>query len=117
MMDKADRYKLYDVEKSFEWDKWRQQIPYLSFDPNWLVRAIPPFSTGVIRYNLKHKDIPHGFVSIYLDCYDCAGCVGKPYWEVYPVDGDCGRCLLDETEKLLDYIRTSFDEQRAAKAA
>jgi hypothetical protein len=103
---------LYEVEKVFEWDKWRQEIPFLSFPADWLIKAIPPFSTGIIRYNIKHKDLPNSFVSVYLDCYDRAGCVGEPYWEVHPIDGDCERCLINETDELIAAITKSLDQQK-----
>ena len=103
---------LFEVEKVFEWDKWRKEIPYLEFPQDWLVRAIPPFHVGIIRYNIKHKEIPDSHVSIYLDCYDRAGFVGQPYWEIYPHEGDCFRCLMAETDKLIEAINQSFEEQK-----
>ena len=96
----------------FEWDKWKKEIPYLDFDKKWLVRAIPAFHTGVIRYNIIHKNIPNSHVSIYLDCYDRAGSVGEPYWEIYPYEDDCFRCLLYETDALLLAIKESFKQQK-----
>ena len=109
-----EKYKcIYEAEQVFEWDKWRQEIPYMDFHSDWLVRAIPPFHTGVIRYNIKHKEIPDSHVSIYLDCYDRAGCMGmQPYWELYPHDGDCFRCLMNETDDLIKAIHESFEQQR-----
>lgn len=107
-----DKYKcLYEVEKVFEWDKWRTEIPYIQWPSDWAVRAIPPFHVGVIRYNVT-KPNTKIFTSIYLDCYDRSGCVGEPYWEVYPVDGDCERILMSEpVENLVAVIRKSIEQQ------
>lgn len=99
------------IEKKYEWIKWRTEIPYINWPSDWLVKAIPPSHCMIIRYNIKHKDNPNSFVSVYLDCYDELGCVGKPYWEVYPVGNHCGRCLMNETDELLSFIKQSLDEQ------
>jgi len=45
--------------------------------------------------------------SIYLDSHDRLGCVGEPYWEVYPCDGDTGRCLKAEIAELLKLIESA----------
>lgn len=102
---------LYEVEKEFEWRKWQAEIPYINFPADWMVKAVPPFSTGIIRYNIKHKDHEKSFVSVYLDCYDQAGYVGKPYWEIFPIDGDCERFLMNEIKELIDGIARSLAEQ------
>jgi len=102
---------LYETAKVFEWDKWRNEIPYIQWPESWAVKAIPPFSTGIIRYNIT-KPNTNIFVSVYLDCYDQAGCVGEPYWEIYPVDGDCERVLFSEpVAELLSVIAKSIKEQ------
>lgn len=98
-----DAMLLYKAEEAFEWRKWQHEIPYIKWPADWLVKAVPPFAAAVIRYNIKTPNCD--FVSVYLDCYDQLGAMGEPYWEVYPVDGDCERCLLSETEKLLDAIK------------
>lgn len=103
---------LYEVEKLFEWDKWFRELPYLDFDKDWLVRAVPAYHTGIIRYHIKHKKKPCAHVSIYFDAYDRAGSMDmKPYWEVYPYDGDIFRCYMNETDLLLAAIKQSFKEQ------
>lgn len=77
------------VETHYEWRKWIDKIPYINFDSDWDVKAIPPFSGAIIRYLIKDKS-SNKVVSIYLDCYDELGLVGEPYWELYP-DNEGGR--------------------------
>lgn len=102
---------LGQVSELFEWDKWSKEIPYINFPDFMEVRAIPPTGTGIIRYNVRHKDNKDTWCSIYLDCYDLAGCVDEPYWELYPYKGDCFRCLINETDDLLAAISESLTDQ------
>lgn len=107
-----EQEKLIDVQEAYEWKKWAQEIPYIHWPSDWQVKAVPPFSTGIIRYWIRtHKMLSNAIVSVYLDCYDRAGYVGEPYWEVYPVGGDCHRCLMADTAKLLKLISLSIVEQ------
>ena len=100
--DMLFKYELTsNMEKMFEWRKWIDEIPYLKFKPEWEVRAIPPISGAIIRYNIKYFD---KFCSVYLDCYDMMGCVGHPYWELYPYNGDTFRCDIKDTDSLLNAI-------------
>ena len=101
-----------EVSKVFEWDKWCEEIPYLNFPQEWEVKAIPPVGVGIIRYNIRLKDKPDTWVSVYLDCYKLAGFYnGKPYWEIYPYDNDTYRCGINETSDLLEAIAKSLEEQ------
>lgn len=102
-MDFDRTLALCKINEAFEWHKWMNEIPYLQFPSDWLVKAIPPFNTGIIRYWVTKPGLKDR-VSIYLDCYDTSGCVGQPYWEIYPIDGDCERFLMNETKELLDGI-------------
>lgn len=98
----------YKMEELFEWRKWLQEIPYIKFAPEWEVKIIPPFGGAVARFKVKFNDKE---ISIYLDCYDKLGCVGKPYWEIYPAkDGDTDRFLIEDTEGLINGIRESLME-------
>ena len=97
----------YKMEELYEWDKWRMEIPYLKFKPEWEVKVIPPFNGAVVRFLVKKGE---NTISTYLDCYNELGFVGQPYWEIYPyVDGDVYRCLMDETELLIDAIEQSLN--------
>ena len=114
-LDITDSFMLLNrMREIFEWDKWKKEIPYINFDTDWLVKAIPPEVNGIIRYWLKHKYISGSHVSVYLDCYDLLGFVGEPYWVVCPIEGDTERYLLHETHDLIGCIRRSFAEQAEA---
>ena len=94
-----DRYETcYNYSEVMEHDKWRSRIPEIPMREGWYVKVLPPTMGALCRIRIN------GY-SIYLDCYDILGFVGKPYWEIY--DGtDCTRFLLDETEELADFIST-----------
>lgn len=106
-MDFDKKLDLHRVEDSFEWRKWAEEIPFIKWPSDWEVKAIPPFAGAIIRYHIKTKNCKS--VSVYLDCYDCLGFVNQPYWEVYPIDNDCERCLMAETDKLLGIISRAND--------
>lgn len=97
------------LEKRLEWNKWATEIPYISWPTAWQIKAVPPFHGAIIRYRVKKGDKD---VSVYLDCYDILGVVGEPYWEVYPVEGDVGRCLMNETDRLLEIISSVLDDEQ-----
>lgn len=104
-MEVIERYKLEGQEK---WREWVSKIPAIKFDPEWEVKVIPPFGGAMARFVVLAGEKR---VSIYLDCSDNLGCVGEPYWEVHPVDGDCARHLMADTDGLLKSIRQSIAEQ------
>jgi hypothetical protein len=102
-MSKVEDWILpYRLEEMHEWRKWASQIPFISWPPDWKVKAVPPFGSAIIRYFIQTPN--RDFVSVYLDCYDRLGVMGKPYWEVYPHNGDCFRCYLNEVDELLKAI-------------
>lgn len=103
-----DRRKVFEAERIMEYDKWVKEIPFIKFDNDWEVKVIPPFATAVARFQVQKGK---AFVSVYLDCYDNLGIFGKPYWEVYPHEGDVYRCEMNNTEELLKAIRESIAEQ------
>lgn len=97
----------FKYEKQMEHQKWTEEIPYLNFPPDWQVKITPPFAGAVVRFRILSKGV---MISIYLDCYDNLGNMGgKPYWEIYPYNGDVYRCLLNETEDLLKNIQYAID--------
>lgn len=99
------------IENVFEWRKWIEKIPYIQFPEHWLVEIIPPFGGAIVRFWVRHKDNEKVEVSVYLDCYDMLGCVGEPYWEVYPYDGDVYRCKMDNITELLEAIEYCLQQQ------
>lgn len=95
----------YDIEAEQDWRGWVDKIPAIQFDAGWKVQVIPPFSGALARFRVTVGDKT---VSVYLDGYDALGYFGEPYWEVYPVDGDVGRCAMEDTDELLSLIRKSI---------
>lgn len=99
----SDRIKRYTIEHFEKWQEWACKIPAIEFPAGWKVTIIPPFCGAIARFyvqvpgQLENK-------SIYLDVFDALGCVGKPYWEVYPYKNDVGRCAMADVEKLLEMI-------------
>lgn len=92
------------VENHEGWRDSIDSIPYLSFPSEWQIKVIPPFSGAMVRFMVK---LPTGVSkSVYADFHDALGAYGKPYWEVYPVDDDIGRCDISDTETLLQLIET-----------
>ena len=92
-------------DRYMETEKWKRQIPFIKFNPEWYVQITPPFEGATVRFRVQ-KGNAH--VSIFLDCYSC----GQPYWEVYPYEGDVFNCLMDETDLLLTAIERSLDAQK-----
>lgn len=105
-----DEYYLerYKIEQADRWSEIIKEIPFIQFPADWKIRVIPPFGGLQARFQVQ---LPNGNEkSVYLDYYDRAGCMGSPYWEVYPVRGDCGRCFRDNVEELLELIAAPGDE-------
>lgn len=93
-------------ERAFEYRKWCDKIPYIKFDPGWEVKVIPPFGGAVVRFLVNYKG---NQVSVYLDCYEMLGCMGQPYWEMYPYEEDVKRFYLNETDELINCIREELN--------
>jgi hypothetical protein len=90
--------------KHFEWQKWVDEIPYLQLPNHLKIKPIPPLNSAVVRFLVTDRNEKHS-VSVYLDCYDELGIMGKPYWEIYPnEEGDTTRFWLDETKDLVEEI-------------
>jgi len=103
-----ERYRIEDEEN---WRELMPQIPFIPFKAGWEVAVIPPYAGAVARFLVRETANPKSRVSVYLDWFDKLGCVGKPYWEVYPIDGDVQRCLLNEVDDLVQIISRSLEEQ------
>lgn len=96
------------MSKEFEWEKWYKEIPFLTFPDHLEVKIIPPFTGAIVRFLVRDKKYHGAEVSIYLDCYSILGASSKPYWEVYPYEGDVFRCGMNETEELVESIEHSI---------
>lgn len=96
---------LYKIEVEHDWLGWIAKIPAIQFDHDWKVQVIPPFSGALVRFRVTVGDKT---ASVYLDGYETLGLFGEPYWEVYPVGDDVGRCAMADTDELLSLIRQSI---------
>lgn len=101
-MTNIDRYK---IEAEQDWRGWVDKIPAIHFDPGWNVQVIPPFGGALARFRVMVGDKTS---SVYLDGHEALGFFGEPYWEVYPVGDDVGRCAMADTDELLSLIRQSI---------
>lgn len=101
-MADLDRYR---IESEESWREWIDKIPFIPFDAEWKVKVIPPFGGAIARFLVDKNG--KETTSVYLDVNDSLGYMGKPYWEVFPVDGDTGRCLMNDIDSLLDLIRSA----------
>lgn len=83
-----------------------EAYPYLSFPPTWEVSIIPQYPYAEIRFLVRKRGGKNAGISVYFDATDSLGCMGQPYWEMYPYcDGDTRRFLLGEEKQLLNAIR------------
>ena len=112
----AKKLERYKVERDQDWKGEIVRIPWLHFRGDWQVRIIPPFGDAVIRFQVI---LPSGTLkSVYMDSRNSLGIWGKgmtdvePYWEVYPYQGEVGRCALADTIMLMEMIQdeTSGDK-------
>ena len=100
----------YKIEGEQKWMEEIDHIPYMSFSADWQVRIIPPFGDAVVRFQVK---LPSGTrKSIYLDSRNSLGFWPGPYWEVYPVQGDTGRCDRCDTDQLMAMIADETERER-----
>ena len=105
-MIKRERYGIEDKQN---WMDEIEKIPYINFPSEWKVRIVPPVNDAVVRF---HVVLPCGrWKSIYLDCRDSLGCVGSPYWEVYPYCDDVGRCAREDVMRLLEMIADTRENE------
>jgi hypothetical protein len=98
----------YKYDQEFKTREISERLPYLKFDNDWEVKVGTPFFGASARFMVRKCCAE---VSVYADFFDNCGYVGKPYWEVYPYDNDVFRCLIHETDSLLDAIRKSIEMQ------
>jgi len=79
----------------------RTEIPWLSFPRGFSVKPIFPALGAYARILVCMVKNPENGVSIYLDTKDMLGCMGRPYWEVYAIDGNTQRFFLSESDELV----------------
>jgi hypothetical protein len=95
------------LEWAESWKALSLEIPSLTFPQGYEVKIIPPFAGAVARFYVG-KPGTAKWVSVYLDWFDRLGCVGQPYWELYPnQEGDTERFLLQETAELMLRVKAA----------
>ena len=110
----------YNVENEQDWRGEIVRIPWLHFRGDWQVRIIPPFGDAVVRFQVI---LPSGTLkSIFMDSRNSLGIWGgittpEPYWEVYPYQGDVGRCALDDTIMLMEMIQDETNGEQDEQGA
>ena len=103
---------VYECERIMEYGKWMSLIPYIKFPADWKVQMVPPFAAKVVRFRVKLPEMAENeHVSVYLDCYNTGGAMGRPYWEVYPYHKDVGRCSMNDVDELLRMIADRCESQ------
>lgn len=107
-------YKDRVFEQVRGWPEKAREVPFIKFPADWEIRMTPPFAGADARFAVR-KD--GAFVSAYLDFDSNLGCMDDPYWEIHPIDGDCARYLLHETDDLLAGIALSIKQQTTQEAA
>lgn len=108
MKDPGFNIERYKIEAEEKWRESMEVIPHINFPSEWAIQIIPPFAGAIVRFRVKIPNVP-GDVSIYLDFYDRLGSMGYPYWEVYPYQGDIGRCQMADVDELLRMIADRDD--------
>jgi len=93
----------------FKWQERITKIPFITFPSHWEVKIIPPIGGVIIRF-LVRRPYTKGEVSVYLDFDAMLSINTNPYWEVYPYNGDVGRCGVKNIEKLLKMIEVGLNE-------
>jgi hypothetical protein len=102
-MNRVNTYmKRHEIEKAEEWMRFMKELPMIPFPTGWMVQVIPPFAGALARFRVR---LPSGAEkSVYFDAHNALGYMDGPYWEVYPVQGDTGRCDMADVDELLRLI-------------
>lgn len=117
MFSIEDRNRRHSVERFEKWMQWIHKIPFLKFPCNYEIKIIPPFGGAIIRFWIRSPKMAQSEnVSVYLDGHDVLGCVGEPYWEIYPYSKDdpTARYLLNETDQLMNGIKIAVKNMEKA---
>lgn len=111
MMNYEEDTRRYAVEVGEKWKELWTSIPKLKFKEKWDVLIAPPFGGAVARLWIYYKDRA---ISVYLDWYDRLGCMNKPYYEIYPIEGiqdkETQRFTLDQVDLMMKTINELLGE-------
>ena len=124
--EEQETIRRYETLQDFP--RWKYEVPELQFKSDWAVQILPAFGGAIIRFYIRKET---AFVSVYLDAHDRLGYGSTatkhtdnptPYWEMYPYvcsdypdELDTRRFYLNETDKLLNDIEYSLNEQLKTK--
>jgi hypothetical protein len=109
MNEKYKKKLIVSAEMSRLHREYAEQIPFISFPSDLKVKIIPPFGGAVVRFLVAKGE---NEVSVYLDCESnlvTYGAYNKPYWEIYPYQGDTFRCAIDEVDVLIKHIEKALN--------
>lgn len=106
-------YERRIIDQVNGWRAKASDVPYLRFPADWEIKVTPPFAGADARFTVRCGEAT---VSVYLDFDGNLGCMERPYWEIYPLDGDCARYYLYETDELLQGIALSIRQQNEDEA-
>ena len=98
-LSRSELCSQYDA--TMESRKWVKEIPFISFNPKWKVKVVPPFTGAVIRFVVSFNNRE---ISVYLDCYRTLGTCSHPYWEAYPINDDTARFGMNDVDSLIETI-------------
>lgn len=123
-----ERNVINSYESLQEFSKWKYEVPTLQFKSDWEVKILPAFGGAIIRFLVRKGNAS---VSVYLDAHNRLGYGSTkdlhsgdstPYWEMYPYvsseypdDYEERRFYMNETDKLLNDIEYSLNQQLKIK--
>lgn len=93
--------KRVEIEAEQEWDRVRQELPWLNFPPHLCVKIVPPFMGAMVRFLVKNP-VTGDTASVYYDEWGMLG-ADRQYWEVY-VHGDTTRFERDDVVAMMNFI-------------
>lgn len=97
----------YEIENKEHWRERINEIPFLQFPQDWMIKIIPPFGGAMARFIVEKQGKR---ISVYLDFDNALGWWEGPYWEIYPFEDDVYRCGINETQELIDAIAKALSE-------
>lgn len=107
----TDLRSRFDIERDEKWREKMATIPFIRFPSTWLVQMTPPFGGAMVRFRVA--DGGEKEISVYLDMDDRLGCMGEPYWEIYPSgDGDTERFYMNDTQGLIAGIHRALKGEK-----
>lgn len=101
-MDTFNRYKIASqVDKTFKYIEWAQEIPAFEIPQGYKIKVIPPFRGALVRF-LVIDSLTEKEISIYLDGYNLLGYYNGAYWELYPnMAEDVSRYPINSIDKVI----------------